>query len=224
MNAREHVGENAALYALGALDDVERRTVERHVAACDACAQLLAGAENDVTIVSAAQSEWETPPALSGRLERTLARGPVLVPYAPRRSVWRTALAAAVAAALIVGVVPTAYYWQQDAAMRRSMAADGQALQRLANSPHRTIAFDGMGPGTEAHVMYGSDGSWYVVLIRGASRALQVVWMHDGRRTTLGTAEPHGDVALLYLARSHRMDRLALMDGEQVVAEAQLAY
>ena len=189
--------------------------------------QLLGSAESDVAAMADAQPARSAPPDLARRIDRSLGRGEIIAihsPHAPRRSVWRAALAAAVAAALIVGVVPTAYYWQQDAAMRRSMAADGQALQRLASSPHRTIAFDGMGPGAEAHVMYGADGSWYVVLIRGASRALQVVWMHDGRRTTLGTAEPHGDVALLYLPRSHRMDRLALMDGEQVVAEAQLAY
>jgi hypothetical protein len=40
----------------------------------------------------------------------------------------------------------------------------------------------------------------------------------------LGTAMPHGDVALLYLPKSKRMDQLALMDGEQVVASAQLAF
>jgi hypothetical protein len=48
--------------------------------------------------------------------------------------------------------------------------------------------------------------------------------MHDGEQTMLGQAVPHGDVAMLYLPKSHRMDQLALMDGAQVVAQASLRY
>jgi hypothetical protein len=40
----------------------------------------------------------------------------------------------------------------------------------------------------------------------------------------LGNAVPNGNVAMLYLPKSHRMDRLALMDGDRVVAEATLSW
>ena len=66
--------------------------------------------------------------------------------------------------------------------------------------------------------MYAPDGSWYVVVIRNATKALDVVWMHDGERSMLGRAMPVGDVSTLYLPKSHRMDTLALMDGDRVVA------
>ncbi len=226
MNADEHLGEDAALYALGALDDRSRRTVDEHAAHCSACAQLLGAAENDVAQMALAQGEEPVPAALDRRIERLFAPSDVveLRPRSRPRPFWQPAIAAAVAAALIVGILPAAYFWREDAAMHRTMAADAEAMNRLASTPHRTVAFAGMNPGADAHVMYGRDGSWYVVLVRGASRAVQVVWMHDGERTMLGTAQPHGDVALLYLPKSHRMDTLALMDGERVVGEAQLAY
>ena len=108
--------------------------------------------------------------------------------------------------------------------MHESMVAENAAIKQLAAGPFRTAAFAAMSDGSDARVMYSPDGSWYVVLVRGATRALQVAWMHDGERTMLGTAQPHGDVAMLYLPRSHRMDQLALVDGPTVVAEAQLAY
>ena len=204
----EHLGDDAALYALGALDDDARLAIDQRAAACERCARELAAAEADVTAMVEAASEESN-----------------VVPLRPRRRpVWRTALAAAVAAALVAGIVPTAYFWQRDAALRQSMETESAAMSRLASTPHRIVAFNAMPSGAQAQVMYGLDGAWYVVLVRGASRALSVVWMHDGERTMLGTAQPYGDVALLYLPASHRMDRLALMDGNQMVAEAQLAF
>ena len=72
-------------------------------------------------------------------------------------------------------------------------------------------------------VMYGNDGSWYCVFAKGA-KALSVVWKHDGQTTMLGTMVQHGDVALLYLPKSHRMDQLAIMSGDQVVSQVSLAF
>jgi hypothetical protein len=72
--------------------------------------------------------------------------------------------------------------------------------------------------------MYALDGSWYVVVVRNPSKSLSVAWMHDGVHTMLGNAVPNGNVAMLYLPKSHRMDRLALMDGDRIVAEAALSW
>lgn len=81
-----------------------------------------------------------------------------------------------------------------------------------------------MQPSPPAEVVYAPDGSWYLVVVRDAGKALDVVWMHDGERTMLGRATPRGNLAMLYLPKSHRMDRLALMDGGRVVAEATLSW
>ena len=215
MNAQNHIGESAALYALGLLDNEERRAIDEHAATCDECARALGDAESDVAAMVTAQAE--EPPL-----------GEV-VPFpqrAARRPLWRSAAALAVAAAFVIGFLPSAYLWRENAAMQAEMNDGTAAMNRLSSSAYRQVAFKPMSmtPGSTANVMYGPDGSWYVVVVHGVSRALQVAWMHDGQRTMLGPAAPYGDVAMLYLPKSHRMDQLALMDGDTVVAEAQLAY
>jgi anti-sigma factor RsiW len=212
-----HIGDDAALYALGALDEVSRRRVEAHAAACDDCAALLAAAEDDVAVLASAEPQHRPPAGF--------AAPPLPQPrpgQRPRPPWFATAVAAA--AVVVFGVAPSAYLWQQNRAMHETMLAENAAMQQLADGRFRTASFAAMNDGSDARVMYAPDGSWYVVMVRGSSKALDVAWMHDGERTMLGKAQPHGDVAMLYLPRSHRMDQLALMDGATVVAEAQLAY
>lgn len=203
---------DAALYALGALDDVRRLAVERHLRGCAACLRRIGEAEDEVARLAAAQPERPLPAGL-------------IAPQPPRKPVPRGVPAwAALAAVLVAAAIPSGYFWQQTQVMHRTMRLQADVVNRLAATPFRTAAFRGMGTGTSARVMYAPDGSWYLVVVRGASRPMQVAWMHAGERTTLGAAEAHGEVAMLYLPQSHRMDRLALMDGPRVVAEATLAY
>ena len=213
MNANDHVGEMAALYALGALDDSERAAIDRHVSGCTQCAGAIVVAEEDVATIVTAGVRSELPPSLlhSPLAERRMRK--------PARSGWF-----AVAAALLIGLLPSAYFWNQDRAMHAAMASHAEALARLAQPSVRTSAFVPIQAGMTAHVMFPEDGSWYVVVVRGVTKALDVVWMHDGQRTMLGTTQSYGEVAMLYLPKSHRMDRLALLDGVRVVAQARLAY
>lgn len=204
----DHLGELAALYALGILEPHEARAAEEHLLGCDACRRLLAQAQADVTAMAAAQPQFD-PPA-----QRAPAHaGPRLRLALPR-------MALAFAAALVVMLLPVGYLLEENIAMHQAMAADTAAMARVATSPHRTVAFTG----TDAHVMYGPDGSWYCIVIRGVSAPLHVMWPHDGTQTMLGTAVPHGDVALLYLPKSHRMDQLTLMQGNRKVGQAQLVF
>lgn len=220
----EEVGEYAALYALGALDERLQAEVDEHIAACTPCAQAIGRAEQDVTLMAAAQVQYDAPAALAERLRRTMIRDdiPSIAPRARRPSPWP--LITAIAAAFVIGIVPSAYLWQQNRSMHATMLADSAAMGLLASRPHRMTRFAGMSGQSQAQVMYAPDGSWYVVLVRDVSKTLQVAWMHDGEKTMLGDAVPHGEVAMLYLPKSHRMDQLALMDGDQTVAVAQLTY
>ena len=197
-----HIGEDAALYALGLLDEREQANVDIHAASCQACAALLAQAYDDVAAMAAAQPQLEMPP----KRVRTAQR-------------WQPAFAA-LAAAFILAFLPSAYFYEQNRAMHQTMVADADAIARIASTPHRVARFDG----TSAHVMYGADGSWYCVVVRGAKKPMGVAWMHDGRQTMLGTAMPHGDVAILYLPRSHRMDQLALLADDRMVGQARLVF
>jgi hypothetical protein len=204
----DHLGEMAALYALGILEPHEARAAEEHLLGCDACRRLLAQAQADVTAMAASQPQLDAPAP---------ARAPLAQP-AIRRPLNRMWLA--VAAAFVIGILPAGYLFEQNLSMHQAMLADAQAMARIATSPHRTVAFSG----TNARVMYGPDGSWYCIVIRGASAPLHVMWPHDGTRTMLGTAVPHGDVALLYLPKSHRMNQLSLMQNGVVVGQAQLVF
>ena len=206
----EHIGDSAALYALGALDDAERRAVDAHVAHCASCTNDLARAYDDVATVAAAQPQFAPPGPATRERPRAAA--------APR---W-----IAIAAAIALALLPSLFLAIQNAQMHRAMLTDADAMARISSSPHVTVAFTAAAsaPGMNAHVMYGRDGSWYCVIVRGATHPLQIVWPHDGAATQLGTATPHGDVALLYLPRSHRMDRLSIVDGDREVAQARLAF
>jgi Putative zinc-finger len=209
-----HISDEAALYALGALSDEERAGIDAHVQTCSSCAALLGAAEQDVAFVASMEPQLEAPGLLGGRIARTLDR--------KSTSQWQPL--AALAAAFVIGLLPSAYFWQQNQALHAAMSAQTAAIQRVASAPHRMAHFRGMNDRGSASVMYAPDGSWYVVLVRDVSKSLEVAWMHDGEKTMLGTAELHDRVAMLYLPQSHRMDRLALIDGPRTVAVADLSY
>lgn len=203
----DHLGELAALYALGILEPHEARAAQEHLLGCDACRRLVAQAQTDVTAMAAAQTQFEPP-----KTERAAAVRPAN--FGPGR------MLLAAAAAVVIAILPTGYLFEQNLTMHQAMQTEAQAMARVATSPHRTVAFNG----ADAHVMYAPDGSWYVIVIRGASAPLHVMWPHDGTKTMLGTAVPHGDIALLYLPNSHRMDQLTLMLDNREVGQAQLVF
>ncbi|MFY9663965.1 MAG: zf-HC2 domain-containing protein [Candidatus Cybelea sp.] len=209
----EYVAERAELYALGALDDDERRAIEAHLRECSSCAQVVGAAERDVALIASMEAHRAAPPELAARIERTIR---------PQRSAWP--LAYALAAALLVGLLPSAYFWSENRRIHATMLAQNAVVERLAGAPHRMTNFHPMQAGPAADVVYAPDGSWYLVVVRDADKALDVAWMHDGERTMLGRVVPRGNLAMLYLPKSHRMDRLALVDGGRVVAEATLSW
>ncbi|HTU70231.1 MAG TPA: zf-HC2 domain-containing protein [Candidatus Baltobacteraceae bacterium] len=200
-----HLGELAALYALGALEPHEQRGVEKHLEVCDACRRLLAQAEADVTAMVSAQARLDPPSPLRAPRAAQPVRAPLRLAFA---------------AAIVIALLPAGYLLEQNLAMHQAMIADAQGVARVAMLPHRTASFTG----ADARVMYAPDGSWYMVVIRGAKRPLALLWPHDGTQTMLGFAMPHGDVALLYLPKSHRMNQLSLMLDGRVVGQAQLAF
>lgn len=219
----DHVIDLAELYALGALSDRDRAAVDAHLRSCAECARAIGAAEENVARIASAEAQWNAPPALQNRIDGLLREQPVR-PRTRARAAMPAWQYAALAAALVLGLLPSAYLWSENRAMHDAMLTQSAAVERLASVPHRTTAFRGGGERIGAAVMYPSDGSWYVVLVRDASRAMQVAWMHDGERTMLGSAVPRDGLAMLYLPKSHPMGQLALMDGDRIVAEATLPW
>jgi Putative zinc-finger len=226
-----HVEDLAELYALGALTDPERVKVDEHLRVCTDCARLVGASERDVALIASSEAQSDAPAQLAARVERMFRARPSTTPIpsqvlssraASRDRRWR--LAAAMAAAFLVGILPSLYFWNENRDLHRAMLAQSGAMERLALASHRTSTFWPTEKGRPAQVLYAPDGSWYLIVVRGLSKTLAVVWMHDGAHTMLGDAVPHGGIATLYLPKSHRMDRLALMDGGRIVAEATLSW
>jgi anti-sigma factor RsiW len=222
-----HIEDNAALYALGALTDAERAEADEHIRECPACAKTVGQAEDDVARIVASEPQRSAPPALEARIDRLL-RPPRLEPVrGAQRHAWQYpawAYPMAIAAALILGLLPSVYFWSANRSMHGTIVAQNDMMGRLIGAPHRMAHFRSSNGSSPADVMYAPDGSWYVVVVRDAAKPLAVVWPHDGAQTMLGDAVPKGSVAMLYLPKSHRMDRLALMDGDRVVGEATLSW
>jgi hypothetical protein len=215
----DHVADLAAPYALGALSDDERAAFEAHVRKCASCAGLAGAAERDVALVASMEALHPAPPELAARVMRALAPAASRPANLQRRPVW---LAGALAAALLVGLLPSVYFWQANRTLHRAMVAQSEAMERVAAGPHLTAAFRSAPGSPAASVTYAPDGSWYLIVVHDASKALGVAWMHEGRHTMLGKTVPRDRVAMLYLPKSHRMERLALMDGPRIVAQVDL--
>lgn len=212
MNA--HIGENAELYAAGALDGAEAQAVEMHVRTCEPCAQLLSDANEAVAAIESARTHVAPPSALGRRLHASTRS------HAAQH---RWIFGLATAAALAIALIPT---WVAVDRSREiaAMNADEQALARIARAPSvRRAAFMSSGR-PMGNVLYGKRGDWYYIVVMHPTAQMRVAYVHDGRREMLGTIAVHGASGTLYLPIDHRMDELALMEGDTVVADARLVY
>lgn len=216
----DHIDDLAELYAVGSLDEVAAARVERHAAQCAACATRLHEAETTVAEVAQAQAVplRDAPAPLRARLDRSLDRG------LPRVLTWHP-FAAAVAAAIVLALIPTFVAIDRSTAML-AMRQDERALARLASAGTQIDHAQFMS-GTEpmnAKVLYGPHGDWYYVVVMHPRAGMQVAYVHGGRMEMLGRVQMHGESGTLYLPVNHKMDELALLEGTTVVADAHLAY
>lgn len=216
MMQHQHIGDDAALYALGVLTNAEVQRVDEAARVCDTCAAALATAFDDVTALAEADVQFETPPGFGPMRDappqhRAFARNPRM--FVP---VWL-----ATAAAIVIGVMPSLYFYGQNRAMHDAMSMEQQAFTRVMSEPHRTVAF----AGSDARVMYAPDGSWYCVVINGERVPMHVMWPHDGTQTDLGATKVAGATGMLYLPKSHRMGELQLVaDDGSIMGKATLVF
>lgn len=213
----EHVGELAELYAIGSLDDSDRARVERHASSCAICAGRVADAEESVTRLAELQTMHEPPARLRTRLHSSLAA-------AHKRHAWARTVPAAIAAALVLALIPT---WVAVDRTRTVavMRQDEAALAKIAAAPFAHAQF--MSPHNrpmDAKVLYGMHGDWYYVVVMHPKPGMQVAYVHEGKMEMLGTVAMHGVSGTLYLPVNHKMEELALVSNGAVVGDAHLAY
>jgi hypothetical protein len=216
----EHIDEFAELYALGSLDDLERARVERHSATCSACAARLYDAVETVAEIAAGEPAFEPSARLRERLQTSIA--------SPRRGFavrwWQGAVA--VAAALVLALIPAWLAVDRSLLVSQAMRQDERALARIAAAQpfNRAVFFSHGKRPMDAKVLYGPRGDWYYVVVMHPKPDMQVAYVHAGRMEMLGTVAMHGESGTLYLPVNHKMEELALLQDGAVVAAAHLAY
>ncbi len=201
-----HLDEAAELYALGALQDAERAAADAHLAECDMCARRVGEAEATVAALDA--TEMQVPSRLDRRMRASL-RTPASVRF----------FYPLVAAALILGLLPSAAFWQRDRDLRAADAARGPALAALVNSHFLHAQFVKLAPDApSAKVIFARSGAWFYVIAL-TNRTLSVA--ADGRR--LGELTGSGGERTLFVAHPPKTQPLFLVDGSRTVARAAVA-
>ncbi len=234
-----HLGERAELYALGALEPVERTEVETHVARCADCLRALGAAEATVTTLAEAWAPRSALPAgLGARLTASAHAG--TAPAAPvaarslrmpgrdrrRRLVrpGRSVLAAA-ATLLVAAGIGTGSLLDRAADGRRA-DRESSVLATLANAHFLHVSLRARGPAAPvAKVLYARDGAWLYVIVASATCVCRVRASSPAGNRDLGRLEVRGTTATLFVRDPGRPESLALIGSAgQVVADTAIRY
>jgi hypothetical protein len=223
----EHVGELAELYALGVLEPAEAAQVDAHVAGCASCLRRVGEAEDSVTAMMRLDVQSQPSHALRERMRRAVSAPDTLRVARPARArpLWLP-----VAAAVVLALLPAGYLLRQNMAQRdalRAVASTNSAIAvQLARGPLNMVNFtSAKGVPVDAHVMYNRTGSWYLVVVKHPLHAMDVAYVHpDGSMEKIGKTSMQGDMGVAVMPIPHKMDKLALLDGHAIVAEALLLY
>jgi hypothetical protein len=208
-----HLGDDAELYALGALEPVERAAAEAHIAGCEGCAAQVARAEAVGAALAAALPLYEPPAGLESRL---LGRRPGNA-KARTVSAW---LAVAAAAAALVGVLG----WQ-DASLKAGQAREAAAFQTLVHSHFLHAPFTKLQPSApDAKVLFARDGAWLYILVDRAAPGMRAVLRRHGADRDAGELHVDGSASSLFVSGAGRPDAVVLRDASGPQASAALAY
>jgi len=135
--SHDDLAPNAAAYALGALDPVERAEFEAHLATCDECRAAVDAYRRVTAGLALATEPVAPPPALRAKVlanaTAVSSAAPVQVPRVARRTpttYWPGLLAAA--SLLLVAIGAYAYYLHTEVrALRQSEALASARAERL---------------------------------------------------------------------------------------------
>lgn len=193
MQANEHLGEAAELYAAGQLDAAEIAAIEAHASACEACLRRLGEAEETVLALERVNKPL-APPAETN-----------VVPFA-RRGISPWWLVPAMAAALLAGML-----WP------RAQPQHNLAMLAMVNGHFSHAQFAGTGP--KAKVLYARDRSWYYVIVAGTER-YDVYGVAGDNRASLGSTKPAASTSELFVKMKERFDHLELRGGSGAMETA----
>lgn len=206
----DHIGEDAELYALGELDELEAARVERHVRACPECANRLGEAEATVLrMVEAGGAVPVVPEALDRRVRFTQ-------PATPARA-W----IAAVAAAFVLGLLPWGWTMtQQHANDAPQPAVDAMLAGHFAHAPLLPLAAGA----PSAKVIYAREGGWIYVLAAAGTSSLDVATVTGERTNVVAALAASGATRSAFVKITGRIDSVELLENGKPIAVARIAY
>lgn len=201
MQGVDHVGDDAELYALGALDETDAARVERHARECAACARRVGEAEATVLQL--------IPPARvapHGRAPRFETRGP------------RVGWIAAVAAAFLIGLLP----WGLGRLHPANPSAQAETAMLAGHFAH--APFVARAPGApRGKAIYALHGGWIYVIVTPGSDALAVALVRGGSRRVVASLAPSSQTRSAFVPTAGRVDAVELLEGGRPVATASIA-
>lgn len=193
-----HIDESAELYALGALGEGERAQVDAHVVQCDACAARLGEAERTITAME----------------EGTASA-------APRIGTWRFP-AALIAAAFILGLVPSGWFWSAQQRANAYNADREGALAAMVSSHFSHAQFQPLvADAPKAKLLYARNGRW-VYAVAQTGKLLLLKAQTGDSTVPLGTLRVLGDSAELFVRDAGAARSFVLNDGTRDVERVTL--
>jgi anti-sigma factor RsiW len=193
MQADQHIGESAELYAVGALEPQERATVETHIAHCAECLRRVGEAEE--TVLALERANVVDPSATHAGTRLAFGR---------RSLAWLLPLTAA--AAFILGLL-----------FPRPAPQNDFATLAMIGSHFSHAQFVGSGP--PAKVIYARDHSWYYVIVEGRHR-YGVYGVARYAEVKLGETAPVGRTSELFTRGSGTYERLELRESNAALGAA----
>jgi hypothetical protein len=205
----DHIGENAELYALGELDELEAARVERHARACAACSSRLGDAEATVLQLIEAGGAATVPQALDRRVR--FAR-----PASPTRA-W----IGAVAAAFVLGLLPWGWTMTQPHQNGTAQpAVDAMLVGHFSHAPLLPLQA-GAPP---AKVIYAREGGWIYVLAGAGTSSLDVATVTAGRTVVVAALAPSGATRAAFVKIAGRVDTVELLENGKPISAAHVVY
>jgi hypothetical protein len=228
-DAGRHLGELAELYALGALEPLERAQVDAHAAGCAVCTRALGAAESTVTAFDEAFVPQVDPPErLGSRIAASAASAAVVLAAhrKPERAAWRIPVFYSTAAAVLLTAGVGGGVFVEHASNVRQAAHDSAVLATIATSHFNHVTFTAHTAAVPvSKVLYARDGAWFYVVIAGSTCDCRVIARSATGERDLGKPDVRGDAAALFVRDFPHPTSLELVDASgHRVSDATLVY
>jgi hypothetical protein len=204
----KHIDELAELYALGTLDEAQRAAVDAHALECDECAMRLGEAASTIAFM---EQSAAVPSSLDRRMSAVFHR--------PQPFHVSSAL---VAAAFIIGLLPSLWLWN---GLRTSQAFNAdreQAVQAMVSSHFLHAQFVALTPGApKAKLIYARSGSW-IFAVAQSGRPLSLRARTASGETAVGVLHVQGNAGELFVPNAPRVRVFSLFDGGREIERVTL--